>query len=147
VSNELKPTDRFVAVTFTALKAAEKELENIAGWSGSSGNWPLQDALERVRDALTLIEGVGARVCIWQGSSGLEVWEALTTAPLVAGPWEEGRSGEMAVRRDIHGKIVATELWVEPMGSHRCPAGDRILADAILEEQGWLLANPTKEKT
>jgi hypothetical protein len=38
--------------TKEALELAEKELENIAGWSGSSGNWPLHDALTKVRKVL-----------------------------------------------------------------------------------------------
>jgi hypothetical protein len=38
----------------SALKLALVELDNIAGWSGSSGNWPLQEASVAVRKALDL---------------------------------------------------------------------------------------------
>ena len=38
----------------SALKLALVELDNIAGWSGSSGNWPLQEAAVSVRKALGL---------------------------------------------------------------------------------------------
>jgi hypothetical protein len=35
-----------------ALKLAEAQLDDQAGWSGAAGNWPLQDALIAVRKAL-----------------------------------------------------------------------------------------------
>jgi formylmethanofuran dehydrogenase subunit E len=36
-----------------ALSAALVELDNVAGWSGSSGNWPLHDAVTKARAALS----------------------------------------------------------------------------------------------
>ena len=35
-----------------ALRLAHVQLEDITGWSGSSGNWPLQDAELAVRKAI-----------------------------------------------------------------------------------------------
>jgi hypothetical protein len=79
----------------------------------------------------------------WTGMSGIDVWEALKSAPKVAGPWESGGSGEMAVRRAFDGELIATELWVAPTRSWRVSAGDRAIADDILTKHGWLLAGPT----
>lgn len=38
-----------------ALKKAEVAMEDIAGWSGSSGNWGLHWSLMKVRESLTLL--------------------------------------------------------------------------------------------
>ena len=82
----------------------------------------------------------------WKEMTGRQVWEALVSAPKVAGPWEAGESGEMDVRRAIDGHIVATTLWVtprHPQARWRVPVAtsDRAGADAILIEHGWLLAD------
>jgi hypothetical protein len=79
---------------------------------------------------------------IWAKLSHQEIWDALTRAPKIAGPWEiSERSGEMDVRRSVDGCIVATTLWVKldyPRDT-RYPAGDRTLADEALVKNGWLL--------
>lgn len=82
------------------------------------------------------------RESIWAKLSPQEIWDALTRAPKIAGPWEVSeRSGEMDIRRAPGGGIVATTLWanVDYPRSSRIPAGDRELADEILTKNGWLL--------
>lgn len=42
-----------------AIKALEKAnvaIDDIASWSGSSGNWPLHDSLEKVEKALKILK-------------------------------------------------------------------------------------------
>lgn len=46
------PWEDAVKVADAALVRAQKVIDEVAGWSGSSGNWPLQDASANVRRAL-----------------------------------------------------------------------------------------------
>jgi hypothetical protein len=39
-----------------ALRHAQTLIDDIAGWSGSSGNWPLQETSGRVRAALAILD-------------------------------------------------------------------------------------------
>jgi hypothetical protein len=39
-----------------ALHLAQKAMNDIAGWSGSSGNWTLHESLPRVEQALALLD-------------------------------------------------------------------------------------------
>jgi ABC-type phosphate/phosphonate transport system substrate-binding protein len=41
-----------------ALKEAHKAMDDIAGWSGSSGNWVLQTALPKVEQALEILKPI-----------------------------------------------------------------------------------------
>jgi hypothetical protein len=41
-----------------ALRIAHKAMHDIGDWSGSSGNWPLQEALPKIDQALTLLDEV-----------------------------------------------------------------------------------------
>jgi hypothetical protein len=44
----------------TALRIAHKAMHDIADWSGSSGNWPLQEAMPKVDAALALLNSITA---------------------------------------------------------------------------------------
>jgi hypothetical protein len=82
----------------------------------------------------------------WNGMTAREVWDALRSPPMVAGPWEPGESGEMDVRRAPDATIVATTLWVTPkypVAPWRVAVAtsDRTGADLILREHGWLLVD------
>jgi hypothetical protein len=51
-----KTWEELYAEAIAAVAAARTAIDNIAGWSGSAGNWPLQDACVRINtahDALT----------------------------------------------------------------------------------------------
>jgi len=39
-----------------ALVLAQEVIDDLAGWSGSSGNWPLQESSGRVRKALEILD-------------------------------------------------------------------------------------------
>lgn len=39
-----------------ALEKAHEAIDDIAGWSGSSGNWPLHDSLIKVEKALAILK-------------------------------------------------------------------------------------------
>ena len=85
----------------------------------------------------------------WSAMTGQEVWEAISSAPQVAGPWETGEFGDMDARRALDGRIVATTLWVTPKypeAPWRVPVAtsDRGGADRILREHGWKLAGDIK---
>ena len=42
----------------SALKQAHKAMDDIAGWSGSSGNWTLHNALPKVEQALEILKPI-----------------------------------------------------------------------------------------
>ena len=66
-----------------------------------------------------------------------EVWDALRTAPKVAGPWTLGE------RREARGmRIVASEtdrgVFVDACS---WTVSNRVEADALLRDAGWLLVD------
>lgn len=50
-----KTWEELLTEAIAALKKAEVAMDDIAGWSGSSGNWGLHDSLMKVREAITLL--------------------------------------------------------------------------------------------
>lgn len=93
----------------------------------------------------------------WSKMSPAEIFEALKSAPKVAGPWtvERDAGGRLLapVRRSYYGATIAWEIsdcveileWVipdsrkPPFSNVRC--SDRADADARLRELGWLLVD------
>jgi hypothetical protein len=49
-------SESLLATVKEALTLADRELEQITGWSGSSGNWPLHEAQTKVREALKALD-------------------------------------------------------------------------------------------
>ena len=51
-----KTWEELVKEAISTLREAHRKMDDIAGWSGSAGNWPLQQSLPVVKQALDLLE-------------------------------------------------------------------------------------------
>lgn len=82
----------------------------------------------------------------WKSMTAREVWDALKSAPKVAGVWTAAGIGyptTTSARHDVRGHIVALDYG--PRGvtvSTRLGAlPNRAAADAVLREAGWWLVD------
>lgn len=53
--DEEKTWDTLLLEAVVALRKAHKAMDDIAGWSGSYGNWPLHETMPKVEQALALL--------------------------------------------------------------------------------------------
>lgn len=53
---EEKDWETLLQEAVEALRKAHEAMDDIAGWSGSSGNWPLHDNLPKVEQALAILD-------------------------------------------------------------------------------------------
>lgn len=50
-----KAWETLLAEAIASLKEAHRAMDDIAGWSGSAGNWTLHDELIKVKKALLIL--------------------------------------------------------------------------------------------
>jgi hypothetical protein len=85
----------------------------------------------------------------WSAMTPREVWEALKSAPKVAGPWDDRKYGR-AHRIDCMGNSITFDWGGENVttliASGAIPRfPDRASADAALRAAGWLLVDEVDE--